>query len=71
MLAEDFQESAKQFHKSQADLARVQNEMKNLHASHGIVGDFDVEQQLYKFGQVVKLATLFRRSGCARNTGNG
>ena len=53
-------ELAVALHKSNGDLVRVQNEIKNLRAR--MVGDIDVERQWKKMGQKVKLATLFRRS---------
>lgn len=46
--------------KTNADLSRVQNEIKNLRAR--MVSDIDVARQWKKMDQKAKLATLFRRS---------
>jgi hypothetical protein len=54
------QELEFELRKLHGDLARIQNEMKNLHAR--VVGDVDVEWQWKKMDQNERLATFFRRS---------
>lgn len=54
------QELADALVKSNGDLARIQNEIKNLRAQ--VVGDVDVEKQWKGMDQTVRIATLFRRS---------
>jgi hypothetical protein len=60
------QELANALHKSNGDLARVQNEIKNLRAR--MIGDSDVERLWKKMGQKVRLVTMLRRSQGAEET---
>ena len=53
------QELAEALRKSNGELVRVQNEVKNLHAR---ITDFDVERYWRKMGEKAKVVTLFRRS---------
>jgi hypothetical protein len=53
-------ELANVLRRSEGELTRVQNEVKNLQASK--VGGIDVEREWRQMSQAVRIATLFRRS---------